>query len=594
MLDLEAWNFERDGSVRLSGEWAFNWQIFEPPRGLAAGRATSHVLEVPGAWHGYPVGSAVLGSDGFGTYHLQIKCKNAEALSLFIPNQHSAMRLYVNGQEVAHQGAPGIDGGKTRAAIGQQYVALGVPSCPMQITAHVSNFQHRRGGMVRAMELGTAAHMQNRREWGLIRDAAALTGVVLMGVLPILFFLWRRRERAPLYLGLYCLSTGVVIALSGERLLLPVVGPWGWDAYLKVLFVNYCAGTALFALFVHSLFPIEFRELPKRVIQLIAVTAIVGVLLTPARTFTLMVPGLIAGVALVGIYLAYVLAVAWAKGRRSALVLLGGLAAMTVAVAHDVAYFRTLQAGYWTPFGFLIFALAPGITLARRMSRALAAEELRSIEQRERTNLLVRATKAGVLDWDAISDVVNYSDRYKEMLGYPADTPASGLPPFFDLVHPDERDRVRQSFVDELRDRSAWSTTRHHRALDYRMCRADGGDIWVHAEGIALIGADGRTLRFICTYIDISDSKRHEMALSNHAKFIADLFDTVPVGMALRDTESRYLFVNKTWEQYVGVKREDVIWQDPARARAPQRGSAYRGSGPRRHGAGAGRHTGAA
>ncbi len=560
VLDLTAWNFERDGSVLLSGEWSLNWQRFGAPRLPAGHREPASVLvQVPGAWHGLVVGGNPLGSSGYGTYRLDIPCTSAQGLSLFIPNQHSAMRLHVNGREVANQGVPGTTADNTQPAVGQQYVPLGDVACPLQVTVHVSNFDHRRGGLVRGMELGITAQMQNRREWGLARDTAALVGVGLMGVLPILFFIWRRKERAPLYLGLYCLSTAAVIALSGERVLLPVLAPLGWNIYLKLLFANLWGGLTLFALFVHALYPVEFREKPRRAIQLAGAAAVLMVVLTPARIFTLAIPALTLSAMLLGSYLVYVLLKAGRKGRLSPFILLGGMVAIAIAITHDVVYFRTLQSGYWTPMGFLIFALAPGVTLARRMSRALAAEELRAIEQRDRTNLLVRATKAGLLDWDAIANAVSYSDRYKEMLGYPADTAASALPVFNDLVHPDEREHVRLSFLEELRDRSVRSTTRYHRSLDYRMRRADGTYIWVHAEGIALIGGDGKTLRFICSFIDISDSKRHEIAMSNQAKFITDLFDTVPIGMALRDTDSRYLVVNKAWEQYVGTRREDVI-----------------------------------
>lgn len=569
MLDLAGWDFDRNGSVLLAGEWSFEWQNFGDPRSQGGVRQSGTLIaEVPGAWHGLAAAGISLGSHGYGTYRLNIRCTNAQGLTLFIPNQHSAMRLHVNGRELARQGVPGTSADNTRPAVGQQYVPLGDVACPLQVTVHVSNFDHRRGGLVRAMELGSTVQMQKRRELGLARDTAALVGVGLMGVLPILFFIWRRKERAPLYLGLYCLSSAMVIALSGERVLLPLLAPLGWNIYLKLLFMNLWGGLALFALFVHALYPVEFREKPRRAIQLAGIVAVLAVLLTPARIFTLAIPALSVSAVLMGSYLVYVLLKAGRQGRLSPFILLGGLAAIVIAITHDVIYFRTLQSGYWTPIGFLIFALAPGITLARRMSRALAAEELRALEQSGRTNLLVRATKAGLLDWDAIANVVSYSDRYKEMLGYPADTAASAMPAFNDLVHPDEREHVRESFLEELRDRSVRSTTRYHRSLDYRMLRTDGTYIWVHAEGIALIGDDRRTLRFICSFIDISDSKRHEIATSNQAKFISDLFDTVPIGMALRDTDSRYLVVNKAWEQYVGVRREEVIGKT-LRERAP-------------------------
>jgi PAS domain S-box-containing protein len=95
--------------------------------------------------------------------------------------------------------------------------------------------------------------------------------------------------------------------------------------------------------------------------------------------------------------------------------------------------------------------------------------------------------------------------------------------------------------------------------MDYRLRRADGEYTWVHAEAVSVCDAAGRTLRFICSFIDISDTKRHETEMSNRIKFINDLFDSVPLGLALRDPEGRYLFVNRTWERYIGTKREKVI-----------------------------------
>ncbi|KAK6032432.1 PAS domain S-box protein [Ostertagia ostertagi] len=47
------------------------------------------------------------------------------------------------------------------------------------------------------------------------------------------------------------------------------------------------------------------------------------------------------------------------------------------------------------------------------------------------------------------------------------------------------------------------------------MRRANGDYVWVHAEGIALLGAEGRTLRFICSFIDISDAKQLESQMTD-------------------------------------------------------------------------------
>src|SRR6185503_4601545 len=206
-----------------------------------------------------------------------------------------------------------------------------------------------------------------------------------------------------------------------------------------------------------------------------------------------------------------------------------------------------------------VLVLVAALLLAPRHARARRAEELRAVEQQQRVDLLMRATKAGLFDWDAVTNRTTYSERLKEILGYPADTDTREWPLFFEFIHPDDRERVRSLLLSQLRDQSKPSATRTHEPADYRARKADGSYLWVQAEAISLTGADGRTLRYICSFIDISERKQQEIALSDRIQFIRDLFDSVPIALALRDAAGRYLFVNRAWERYVGADRDDVV-----------------------------------
>jgi len=48
-------------------------------------------------------------------------------------------------------------------------------------------------------------------------------------------------------------------------------------------------------------------------------------------------------------------------------------------------------------------------------------------------------------------------------------------------------------------------------------------------------------------------------ALRKQVRFSGDVFDSLPIGLAMRDLEGRYVFVNRAWEGFVGARREDVI-----------------------------------
>ncbi|MDB5873143.1 MAG: hypothetical protein JWQ07_2585 [Ramlibacter sp.] len=554
MLDLSGWDFERDGIVSLDGEWEFfPGQLLTPGKAVAP---SGQMQEVPGTWN------AALGSGrGFASYRLRVPCKGAEAgaLALALPFEHSAMAFYVNGQLLARQGMPAATLEQEEPSLTNRTVQLGQRNCPMELVAQVSNFHVLRGGMVRSIQLGTARQLAEQREGALIRSLLSIGCVFVVGLLSLIFFFWRRQDRIPLYFGVYCLSFAVSLGMAGERPLQPLIAALGFEAQFRLLFVNWFFGLSMFPLFLRGLYRSEIGLAPLRAIVAFSVAGVLLALVTPIQVFSYSAPVLQWGAVVVALYVTFVLLRAFRHRRRGAGILLAGLAVLVATVAHDVLFFQHILATSMLPYGVVGIVLAPAILLAQRFARALSAEEARLIEQRGRTDMLMRATKAGLLDWDVVNNSVTYSERYKEMFGYPVDAPSSALPELRDMLHPQEREHFYGLFMQQLRDRSVRDAVRQYKAEDYRMRRADGEYLWVHAEGIGVCGADGRTLRFVCSFIDISQSKRHEIEISDRIKFINDLFDSVPLGLALRDPEGRYLFVNRTWERYIGLQRESVI-----------------------------------
>ena len=196
-----------------------------------------------------------------------------------------------------------------------------------------------------------------------------------------------------------------------------------------------------------------------------------------------------------------------------------------------------------------------------------ATEQALAVE-RERLRLLVRSTKAGFGDWDAVHDKVVYTDRFKEMLGYPTETDTSAWPSIFNMMHPDDREAARRQLGQMIRRREHGGEQEPGLPMSYRLRRRDGSYIWIHAEGISQADEHGRTLRFITSYLDVTAFHEQEEALRQSAaeladriKFINDLVDALPLALSMRDLRGRYVFANRTWERYYQRQREDVIGQ---------------------------------
>jgi signal transduction histidine kinase/DNA-binding NarL/FixJ family response regulator len=161
------------------------------------------------------------------------------------------------------------------------------------------------------------------------------------------------------------------------------------------------------------------------------------------------------------------------------------------------------------------------IVFTNIFSYVLEAEQAKEAEQRERLELLVRATRAGSYQWDRGAPAVIYSARMKEILGYPADADTSGWPPFQEFVHPEDREARYQLFLAGTRDRSVRNGVRPHIAGDYRLVKANGDIVWVHADGIFIHDDDALAVRYIASLIDVTERYRQGEDLRNSHNQIA-------------------------------------------------------------------------
>lgn len=115
--------------------------------------------------------------------------------------------------------------------------------------------------------------------------------------------------------------------------------------------------------------------------------------------------------------------------------------------------------------------------------------------------------RAGTLVW---------SPRTHEMFGLPEQQFDGKIETFFAMVHPEDREEVRQSSA------SAMSTGEPY-TMDHRIIRPDGSVRWVHERAAVLRGRRGLPTRMIGVVQDITDRKRAEQRLRDEGQVSAAL-----------------------------------------------------------------------
>ncbi|MGC9506004.1 ATP-binding protein [Baaleninema sp.] len=137
--------------------------------------------------------------------------------------------------------------------------------------------------------------------------------------------------------------------------------------------------------------------------------------------------------------------------------------------------------------------------------RRTAEAALRQSE--ERWQLAVQGSNEGIWDWDLRNDRIFYSAGWKQLLGYRDRELANNLPEFWQRVHPEDIEAVRQTSNAHLQRQTPDYT------LEFRMRCKDGSYKWILARGRASWDEAGHPVRMTGSHIDISDRKRAEAAL---------------------------------------------------------------------------------
>ncbi len=131
--------------------------------------------------------------------------------------------------------------------------------------------------------------------------------------------------------------------------------------------------------------------------------------------------------------------------------------------------------------------------------------QLRASE--DRWHLALRGTNDGMFDWDAKTNAVYYSKRWKEILGYAEDEIQQRPEEWSSRIHPDDLERTMQAIADHMSAKTAF----YH--VEYRLQAKDGTYRWILGRGQAQWDDQGRPVRFVGSHTDITERKQEEEKL---------------------------------------------------------------------------------
>ena len=184
--------------------------------------------------------------------------------------------------------------------------------------------------------------------------------------------------------------------------------------------------------------------------------------------------------------------------------------------------------------------------LCHRLRYMLRASRAMSDLSKSRETLADAQRLAGLSswEWDLESNVVYWSKEIYARFGVPEDSVNSNSDSFWNLIHPDDRDAVKEAFVAAIKAEKPYNQ-------DYRIVLPNGATQIIHVQGRTEYDGDGRALRMHGTIQDITERKRTEEQIRHLAFY--DSLTSLPNRMLFKEQLNQALQSARREERYVSI-----------------------------------------
>lgn len=147
---------------------------------------------------------------------------------------------------------------------------------------------------------------------------------------------------------------------------------------------------------------------------------------------------------------------------------------------------------------------------------------------------------------------LHWSKETHRICGIPEDQFDHRLETFFNLVHPDDRERVLQASIAASHENKTYE-------VDHRLIRPDGQIIWVYERADVLRDSEGKPLRMVGICQDITERKRSEEALRASEERYRNIVEDQTEMIARWRPDGTLNFVNEAYARYHGKTAQEMI-----------------------------------
>lgn len=281
----------------LDGQWEFYYGRLYTPEDFKNGTPEGRdLITLPGSWTGlgYP-------ACGCASFRLTIRTQPGEIYLLYIPEIISSAVIWVNGSELYRAGVVGESAADTVTGVRNELLAVSSEDGILELVVQAANYQLTDGGLFYPMLFGRDTVMLHQLFWQRMVAAAAMGGILLIGVYHLFLYLFRRLERLYLIYSITCLVTVLRLAMETNSLV-QYFYQYGLTFMLsRVYLLLFAFHSICICHFMMEAFSIRLSRPIRRVMLVCFAAPVLGVFILPntaavAGLFLALIPNGLAAV----------------------------------------------------------------------------------------------------------------------------------------------------------------------------------------------------------------------------------------------------------------------------------------------------------
>jgi signal transduction histidine kinase len=389
ILNLSNWDFEKEGTVLIEGEWEFipnellthddYSKRFSPDRSI-----NDSYIFVPSVWNNFILNKnnekgeiTYFGKEGYATYHLRLILPPIKQIGIKIPDQGTTYKIFIGKDLIVEAGKVG----KTKIESIPDYnhftKTYFVNARELDVYVQISNYHYGKGGFWKSLEIGTPDTITKEREINLGLDLFISGALLIMGIYHLSLYSLRTVDKSTLWFGVMCILVFIRTLVTGEYFLYELYPNINFELAVKLEYLSFYLSFPVFTLFIRGIF-IEFYQRYFRWSVIFSVLFAIPVVILEANVYTKFI-NIFQIVFLISlIYILFILIKLSFNKNVDARIFLFGFFILTYTSINDILSANyIINTPFIGPLGLLFFIFSQSYLLSRRFSGSfLRAENL--------------------------------------------------------------------------------------------------------------------------------------------------------------------------------------------------------------------------